>query len=346
MQRHVGKHRLHQRLIGEMFLEHAAMSRVMQRMREPRPHQAGGGNRAILPRQLHHLDDGADALALVADALRIGAGEFHLGRRIGAVAELVLQALELDRVDRSIRLEARHEKTGQSFVGLRQHQEGVAHRRRHEPFMPGDTIGVAGAFSARHVGAHVGAALLLGHAHAKRHAALGPPRREAGIIGAGRDHRHRLRQQVRLRRQCRHRRARHGDRAQMTGLDLGGHIELRGTHHFGGTSRRLAQDGPGRIVQAGVGAACHQLVIGRVKLDFVAPDAAGIERPQFGRVLVGDAAPCRHDSRTPLLPELGQFLIRRSAAVGRHRIRQRPVQRKQIDVFERRRLVEHLVGRE
>ena len=69
MQRHVGKHRLHQRLIGKMLLEHAAMAGVMQRMRQARPHQAGGGDRAILPRQLHHLDDGADALALVADAL-------------------------------------------------------------------------------------------------------------------------------------------------------------------------------------------------------------------------------------------------------------------------------------
>ena len=69
MQRHVRQHGLHQRLIGQMFLEHAAMPCVMQRMREPRAHQAGGGDRAILPRQLHHLDDGADALALLADAL-------------------------------------------------------------------------------------------------------------------------------------------------------------------------------------------------------------------------------------------------------------------------------------
>ena len=106
MQRHVRQHRLHQRLIGEMFLEHAAMAGVMQRMREPRAHQAGGGNRAILPRQLHHLDDGADALALVADPLGIGADEFDLGRGIGAVAELVLQPLELDRVDRAVGLES------------------------------------------------------------------------------------------------------------------------------------------------------------------------------------------------------------------------------------------------
>ena len=97
MQRHVRQHRLHQRLIGEMLLEHAAMPCVMQRMRQPRPHQAGGSDRAILPRQLHHLDDGADALALVADALGIGAVKLDFGRGVGAVAELVLQPLELDR---------------------------------------------------------------------------------------------------------------------------------------------------------------------------------------------------------------------------------------------------------
>ena len=102
MQRHVRQHRLHQRLVGQMLLEHAAVTRVMQRMRQSRSHQAGGSNRAILPRQLHHLDDGADALALVADALGIGAGEFDFGRRVGAVAELVLQPLKLDRVDRAI----------------------------------------------------------------------------------------------------------------------------------------------------------------------------------------------------------------------------------------------------
>ena len=99
MQRHVGEHGLHQRLIGEMLLEHAAMPGVMQRMCQSRAHQAGGSNRAVLPRQLHHLDDGADTLAFAADALRIGGGELDLGRGVGAIAELVLQPLKPDGVD-------------------------------------------------------------------------------------------------------------------------------------------------------------------------------------------------------------------------------------------------------
>jgi hypothetical protein len=48
---------------------------------------------------LHHLDDGSDALALIADALGKGAGKFNLGRGIGAVTELVFQTLKLDRID-------------------------------------------------------------------------------------------------------------------------------------------------------------------------------------------------------------------------------------------------------
>ena len=80
MKRHIRQHRLHQRLIGEMFLEHAAVTGMVQRMREPRAHQAGGGNCAVLSRQLHHLDDGADALALVADPLGMGAEKLHFRR--------------------------------------------------------------------------------------------------------------------------------------------------------------------------------------------------------------------------------------------------------------------------
>ena len=71
-----------------------------------------------------------------------------------------------------------------------------------------------------------------------------------------------------------------------------------------------------------------------MKLDFVAPVAAGIEGPQFWRVLVGEPAPLGHRRRTPVLAEFGQFLLRGSAAIGRDRVRQRPVEREQIDVLE------------
>ena len=132
----------------------------------------------------------------------------------------------------------------------------------------------------------------------------------------------------------------------MTGLDLRSHVEFRRPHHFGRAAGGLAVHGPGRIVDAGVRAARHHFVIGRVKLDLVAPVAAGIEGAQFWRVLVGDAAPRRHGRRTPVLTELGKFLFGGSPAIGRDRFDQRPVDREQIDILERRRLVEHFVGRE
>ncbi len=77
-------------------------------------------------------------LPFLADAHGIGVVELDLRRGVGAVAELVLQPLEMQRVDRAVGPKARHEETGQPARRLRQHQERVAHRRRHEPFVAGD----------------------------------------------------------------------------------------------------------------------------------------------------------------------------------------------------------------
>ncbi len=79
-----------------------------------------------------------------------------------------------------------------------------------------------------------------------------------------------------------------------------------------------------------------------MKLDLVAPEAARIECPQLWRVLVGEATALGHGGRTPVLPELGEFLFGCPAAIGGDRIRKRPVEREQVDIFKRRRLVEHL----
>ena len=55
---------------------------------------------------------------------------------------------------------------------LRQRQEGVRHRRRAEPLVPGQPPALAVGLGAGGVGAHVRAALLLGHRHADRRARL------------------------------------------------------------------------------------------------------------------------------------------------------------------------------
>jgi hypothetical protein len=131
----------------------------------------------------------------------------------------------------------------------------------------------------------------------------------------------------------------------MPGLDLGRHVEFRRARDLGCAARRLAQRIPGRIVDTGVGGVRHQLVIGRVKLDLIAAKAARVKSPQFWRIFVGDAAPRRHCRRAPMAAEFRQFGMRRAALIHGYRLDQRPIQREQIDILERRRLVEYLMGR-
>eukprot|EP01035_Chromulina_nebulosa_P038205 gene38205-51601_t len=86
---------------------------------------------------------------------------------------------------------------------------------------------------------------------------------------------------------------------QPPGLDLRRHIEPCCADHFGGTSCRLTSVGPGRTVNPGRHALRHQLMIGGVKLNLVAAVAAGIERPQLGRIFVGQPGAIRHFGRAP-----------------------------------------------
>ena len=85
----------HQRLIDQLLLEHGAVAGMVERLGKRHAHQAGRRDGAIEPRELHHLDDGAHAAALLADAPGKGVRELDLGGRIRTVAELVLEALEM-----------------------------------------------------------------------------------------------------------------------------------------------------------------------------------------------------------------------------------------------------------
>ena len=75
-------------------------------------------------------------------------------------------------------------------VGLGEHEERVAHRRRAEPLVAGELVLGAGAAAVDRpgdggVGAHVGAALLLGHPHAAQRARLLGGRRVARVVFGG-----------------------------------------------------------------------------------------------------------------------------------------------------------------
>ena len=181
VERQVGQHLLHQRLVDKLLLEHGAVPAVVDGVGQRQAHQPGGAHGTVEPRAGHHLDDGGHAAPFLADQPGVRGLELHLRGGIGAVAELVLEPLEAQRIDAAVGQEARHQEAGKPARRLRQHQEGVAHRRRHEPLVAGDDVFRARPAGARRhggrgVGAHVGAALLLGHAHADGDAALGAQR--------------------------------------------------------------------------------------------------------------------------------------------------------------------------
>ena len=89
------------------------MADVVQRLAERDARLAGRGDGAVEPGEVHHLDDGAHAGTFRSDPLGIGAVEFDLRGGVRLVAELVLQALEADRVLAAVGPVARHQIAGQ-----------------------------------------------------------------------------------------------------------------------------------------------------------------------------------------------------------------------------------------
>src|SRR5439155_11203220 len=91
---------------------------------------------AIEPRVIDHLDDGRHAPSFLSHHARPRTGELDLARGIRAVAELVLQALQVEAVARTVWAPARQQEARQHALGLREHEEGIRHRRRAEPYVP------------------------------------------------------------------------------------------------------------------------------------------------------------------------------------------------------------------
>ena len=262
---------------------------------ERKAHQPRRGDGAVEARVGDHVDDGGDAAPFLADRPRIGAVEFDLGRSVGAVAELVLQPLQMQRVDAAVRQEARHQKARQAIWRLRQDEEGVRHRRRQEPLVAGDAVFAAAAdqLGLGRRRAHVGAALLLRHAHAEGDGGLGRGRRKARIVAVGEDARQPLGRHVRLLQQHRHGGVGHGDGAAVPRLHLRRHVEGAGAGHMRAGAPRLALLGemrPNGGMQSLGAARAHQRVVGGMERHGIAPTALPVVRRQLGRVLVGKAA--------------------------------------------------------
>jgi hypothetical protein len=139
LQRQVGQHVAHQRLLDQRLAEGLALRRVVQRQAQRLAHQAAGAQGAVQPRQRAHGQDLRHAAAF-SPTSQASRQELDLGAGVGLVAQLVLQALDAQALRRAVGQHARQEEARQAARRLRQHQEGVAHRRRHEPLVAGQAV--------------------------------------------------------------------------------------------------------------------------------------------------------------------------------------------------------------
>ena len=173
VERHVGEHPRHERLVVKFLTEDAAVAGVFDRLPECGTHQPCGCHRAIKPGQRDHVENGLHPPARLADQMAERPGDLHFRGSIGLVAELVLQALETQAVFLPVAQKPRHQEATQPLLHLGEDEECIAHGCRHEPFVPGDAVdAITRRFGAGRVGTHVGAALFLRHAHADGDAGL------------------------------------------------------------------------------------------------------------------------------------------------------------------------------
>ena len=203
-----------------------------------------------------HLEYGRHAAPFLAQELRPGAVEFDLAGGVGSVAQLVLEALQEEPVARAIRSPSRQQEAGEPAGGLRQHEEGVAHRGRAEPLVPRQSPRLAVAHCTGGVGADVRSALLLGHRHPDERKGLARRGDRAGVVRASRDPRLPFAGELGRPPQRRHRRVGHRDGAAVALLALRVEEHQRGAGEVGVLALLL----PGQPVDAVRHRDPHQLV--------------------------------------------------------------------------------------
>ena len=292
----------------------------MHRPHEGRAHRRGRAEDAVETGGRDHVDDGADAAPLLTDAHGPGALELDLGGRVGAVAELVLEALHPDLVATPVVEHPGEEEAPDAGVGLREHEEAVAHRGRAEPLVPREPVGLTLERATgrrdrpRRGGPHVGAALLLGHPHAEREPGLVAVRPQHGVVGARGEAGDPAGGDGGLRGERRDRGIRHRHRAEVSRLDLRPHDEAGGPPGVGAAAGRA---GPRLGGQAGTDGDLHEVVVRRVELHRVDPLAGRGVRAQRRRDPVGLVGPGAH----PLGAGEGSEVVESRGAdrvVGRH----------------------------
>lgn len=340
----VGEHVLHQRLLGQHPPADLAVGTVVGSLGQRLTHQCAGADHAVEAGHGDHLDDGRHATALLADHPGQGAAILDFAGSVRPVAQLVLQALDVELVAAAVRPVARQQEAGQALVGVGQGEEGVAHRRRAEPLVPDQFVGLPRPgnphrVGPRGIGADVGAALLLGHRHADGDARLLLHRHVARVVLAGEDLRQPFLGQVRLQANRRHAGVGHSQRATGAGLRLAVQVGQPGPRHLGAGARV----GPGQRGQFVFDGGAHQLVVGGVELHQVDAVAVAVVAMELRLVLVGQEAG-RHQRAAGQLAVALQALLGPAALVATHPLLERQVEAVEVGTIQRRYLVGHFVG--
>jgi hypothetical protein len=141
---------------------------MVERERQRLPHQAGGADSEVEPRQMRVAQNLADAVTFLADEPAQAFAKFHLGGGVGTIAGLVLELLQVEPVATAVGQEAGTNQAGHAAFGPSKREESVRLRHREEPLVPGDqidpTLGCVLKEARGGLGlAQVGAALLFGH---------------------------------------------------------------------------------------------------------------------------------------------------------------------------------------
>ena len=346
LERQIGEHRSHGRLVGERCAEGCTMTGVPGGFGHRLPHTGGAAEHAVESRLCDHLDDRPYTAARLADHQGDGAVEFNLARRVGLVAELVLEALDAERVAGAVGQDSGEEEARESLSAstfrLSEDEERVGHRCRAEPLVTGQQVLRARAARTDRpgdggVGTDVGAALLLGHRHAedRRGFVCGQARR----IAARQRLWNPLGGDVGLQFQRGDDRVGHRHRASVARLDL---PEEHKDRRAGDVRTRL-RVGPTAGVRTVLDCRGDDPVIARVVLHLVDPVAPAVKGVQFGRDGVGKLGVVLELRAADEHAHVGEFACGPGGIVAVDGLDEHGVELVLIDVDPRGRLVEHRV---
>ena len=194
----VGQHVAHQRLVDQSARRRRSVTRVVDGAADAGAHPGRRADGAVEPGHVHHLDDRAHSAALVADQPAERAVVLDLAEALDRLPSLSLSRwsrIGLRVPSGSTRGTRKHDSPPGAWARVRKKSD-IGAEVNH--LWPTSAYAAVGRRRRRGgVGAHVRAALLLGHRHAGDQPALGPRRPQPGVVRRrGRAAARRLRREV------------------------------------------------------------------------------------------------------------------------------------------------------